>query len=125
MLIEHTKKIAKELGYKAILIYGDPDYYSRFGFIAGETFHIGSSDNMYDASLLAIELYEGALSGISGRFVEDAIYEVDEAAAKEFDKGFPEKELRNDLPSQERFREMLGMRSPRFDTGFLTYGERI
>ena len=113
MLIEHTKKIAKELGYKAILIYGDPAYYSKFGFAAAETYNIGTSDNMYAVALQAIELFPGALSNISGRFFEDAIYEIDEAGAKEFDKTFPQKELQHDLPSQKRFCQLVGMRAPR------------
>jgi len=113
MLIEHTKNIAKELGYKAILIYGDPGYYSKFGFVAAETYQIGTADNMYAVPLQAIELIRGALSNGSGRFFEDAIYEVDEAAAKEFDKDFPQKELKNDLPTQNRFCQLVQMRVPR------------
>lgn len=113
MLIEHTKTIAKELGYKAILIYGDPDYYSKFGFVAAETYKIGTADNMYAVPLQAIELFQGALSNGSGRFFEDAIYEVDEAASKEFDKGFPQKELQNDLPTQNRFCQLVQMKVPR------------
>ncbi len=113
MLVEHTKTIAKELGYKAILIYGDPAYYSRFGFTAAETFRIGTSDNMYAAALQALELFPGALAGISGCFHEDAVYGIDEAAAKEFDRGFPQKELQSDLPMQKRFMEMIQMRVPR------------
>jgi predicted N-acetyltransferase YhbS len=31
-LINHTIKLSKEMGYKAIIIYGDPEYYKRFGF---------------------------------------------------------------------------------------------
>jgi len=112
-LIEHTKMAAKELGYKAILIYGDPDYYARFGFVAAETYGIGTADNMYAAALLALELSPGALSDMSGRFFEDAIYDVNETAAEAFDKGFPFKELRSDLPTQSRFLQMVGMRTPR------------
>lgn len=113
MLIEHTKKLAREMGYKAILIYGNPDYYSRFGFVGAENYKIGTADNMYAAPLLALELVEGALSNRSGRFFEDSIYEIDEELANEFDKTFPYKELKNDLPSQKRFLELVKMRRPR------------
>ena len=113
MLIEHTKTLAKELGYTAILIYGDPDYYSRSDFTAAENYKIGSSDDMYAVPLLALELYPGALSNISGRFLEDEIYEIDEIAAKEFDQGFPSKELLSDLSTQIRFRQLVEMRKPR------------
>lgn len=113
MLIEHTKTIAKDLGYKAILIYGDPGYYSKFGFVPAETYKIGTADNMYAVPLQAFELIQGALSNGSGCFLEDAIYEVDEAAAKEFDRGFPQKELKNDLPTQNRFCQLVEMKVPR------------
>ncbi|MGL6221315.1 MAG: GNAT family N-acetyltransferase [Lacrimispora sphenoides] len=113
LLIEHTKKLARDLGYKAILIYGDPSYYSRFGFIPAETYKIGTSDNMYAAPLLALELTEGALSDCSGRFFEDPIFDIDEAKAKEFDKSFPYKELQDSSPSQERFLQLVKMRTPR------------
>lgn len=113
ILIEHTKTMAKELGYSAILIYGDPDYYSRFGFTAAENYKIGTSDNMYAVPLLALELYPGSLSNISGRFLEDEIYDIDEIAAKEFDQGFSPKELLSDRPTQMRFRQLVEMRRPR------------
>lgn len=112
-LIEYTIARAKESGHRAILIYGDPAYYKRFGFIPAETFGIGTPDNMYAEPLQALELWEGALSGCNGRFFEDAVYDVDEDAAAEFDKTFPHKELQDDLPSQERFRYLLGLRRPR------------
>lgn len=115
MLIEHTKVIAEKLGYTAILIYGDPGYYSRFGFVAAETYQIGTADNLYAVALQALELVPGALSGMSGRFFEDAVYEVDERAANVFDSEFPPKELRDDLPSQKRFLQIVSMRTPRGD----------
>lgn len=113
ILIEYTTTMAKELGYTAILIYGDPDYYRRSDFTAAENYKIGTSDNMYAVPLLALELYPGALSNISGRFLEDEIYEIDEMAAKEFDQGFSSKEPLSDLPTQIRFRQLVEMRKPR------------
>lgn len=35
-LIHHSIAKAKEMGIKAILIYGYPDYYKRFGFLGGK-----------------------------------------------------------------------------------------
>ncbi|HWQ71395.1 MAG TPA: N-acetyltransferase [Desulfitobacteriaceae bacterium] len=112
-LIEYTIARAKEMGYRAILIYGDPEYYKRFGFVPAETFGIAAPDNMYAASLQALELWDGALSNCKGRFFEDAVYHLDEAKAAEFDKDFPPKELRSDLPYQERFRYLSDLRRPR------------
>ncbi len=67
-LIEHTMKLAKELGYNAIITYGDPDYYKKYGFEGAKKFDIGTADNLYAIPLIALELYDGALNDISGRF---------------------------------------------------------
>jgi predicted N-acetyltransferase YhbS len=112
-LIEYTIAQAKELGYRAILIYGDPEYYKRFGFVSAESFDIRTPDNMYAIPLQALELWKGALDGCNGRFYEDPVYDVDEDVATEFDKTFPYKELRDDLPNQERFRHLVSLRRPR------------
>lgn len=112
-LIEHTKEIAKSMGSRGILIYGDPGYYRSFGFAPAENFGIGTSDNMYADALLACELYEGALAECKGRFIDDPIFEFDPAAAEEYDQQFISKEKESDLPSQTQFMQMVGRRKPR------------
>jgi predicted N-acetyltransferase YhbS len=32
LLMNHSIEKARRLGYKAIIIFGNPDYYHRFGF---------------------------------------------------------------------------------------------
>ncbi len=113
MLIKHTTELAKELGYIAILIYGDPRYYSKFGFVEAENYDIRTSGNMYSVPLQALELYQGALLDCSGCFFEDSVFEIDETGGKEFDKGFPQKEKESGLPTQERFIQLVNMRKPR------------
>lgn len=112
-LVRHSLKRAGALGYAAVLIYGDPAYYSRLGFLAAETFGIGTADDQYADALQALELVPGALRGKSGRFAEDHAYEVDEAASAEFDKAFPPKEKQEGLPSQLKFLQHVSMRRPR------------
>lgn len=112
-LIEHSKEVARKLGYRGILIYGDPDYYKRYGFVPAENYEIGTPDDMYSAPLQAFELYNGALKNCKGRFFEDGIFEVDREKADEFEEGFPKKEKNSDLPSQKRFIELINMRKPR------------
>lgn len=112
-LIKYTKEIAKELGYRAILIYGDPGYYSKFGFVEAENYDIRTSNNMYAVPLQALELYLGALSDCAGCFFEDSVFEIDEKAAEEFDSNFPKKDKQSGLPSQERFIQLVNMRKPR------------
>ncbi len=109
-MIEHTKKIASDMGYSAILLCGDPNYYSKQGFVAAEQLGIRTADNMYADALQVCELYENALSEARGRYIENSIYEVEESKAIEFDKGFPIKEKLSGTPSQKRFNELVVMR---------------
>lgn len=113
LLIESTLERAREIGFGAVLIYGDPGYYERFGFVAAERFEIGTPDDFYADALQALELAPGALDGCAGRFFESDAYGIDEAAAREFDRAFPPKARRDDLPSQRRFAELVKMRRPR------------
>lgn len=111
-MIEATKIIARKRGFRAILLCGDPEVYSRFGFVPAENFGIRTADNMYMAALQAFELYDGALSGAKGRYCEDDVYNADENLVAEFDKNFPEKEKLSGTPTQERFNLLVGMMRP-------------
>lgn len=113
LLVEHTKRIATILGYKAILIYGDPNYYQKFGFVPAESLSIGTCDDRYADALQALELYPGALEEVSGRFCADSVYDLDLSAAAEFDLEFAPKEKLEGLPSQKRFQELLQLRRQR------------
>jgi len=112
-LIRHSLGAARAQGHAAVLIYGDPAYYARFGFVAAERFGIGTADGHYADALQAVELVAGALSGKAGRFAEDEAYEIDAEAARAFDSAFPYKEKRAGLPSQRRFEALVSMRRPR------------
>ena len=112
-LIRHSLARAKELGYSVVLIYGDPDYYCRFGFLPAEAYLIGTQYNTYAAALQALELVPNALANKAGLFFEDAAYEVDEAACALFDAQFPAKERVTGLPSQAKFQQHLSMVRPR------------
>ena len=105
-LINHTIKLSKEMGYKAIIIYGDPEYYKRFGFKESKEYNITNKDKKYPAALLVYELYSNSLKGIEGIFDEGIAYEIDEKELEEFEKGFPAKE-KMFTKSQERFKEVI------------------
>lgn len=109
-MIDYTRERAREMGFRAILLYGDPAYYSRHGFVPAETLGIRTADNMYAAALQACELQENALSGMRGRYVEAAIYDFDEKCAAEFDRHFPAREMVSGTPSQKRFEKIAAMR---------------
>lgn len=112
-MIRHSLSIAGNTGHAAVLIYGDPAFYSRSGFRPAEEFGICTPDDFYQDALQAIELAPGALRGKAGRFYEDQAYHIDKKDAAAFDAGFPAKELVSGLPSQERFLYLLNLRKPR------------
>jgi putative acetyltransferase len=106
MLIRRTLELAGEMGFTSVLIYGDPEYYRRFGFQSGEHDRIRTSDGLYSPALQAIELVPGGLDGISGRFHESPAYHLDPEAAAVFEAAFPPKP-KLETPSQRRFLELL------------------
>lgn len=106
-MIEYTRDIASRMGFAAILLCGDPDYYSRQGFLSAETFGIRTEDDMYADALQVCPLSERAMSGMKGRYIEDSIYQINESAAFDFDKHFPPKEIIVGTPSQKRFDEIV------------------
>lgn len=90
--MNHSIEVAKSLGYKAIALYGNPDYYHRFGFENAEKYNIQTSSGTNFEAFMVLELYKGSLKGISGRFYEDSVFKIDEEELKLFEKEFPYKE---------------------------------
>lgn len=74
MLINHSINKAREMGYVAILICGNPDYYHRFGFKSASEYDITMSDGSSFDAFMVLELKEGALKDISGRYYEDDLF---------------------------------------------------
>jgi len=105
-LINHTIKLSKEMGYRGIIIYGDPLYYKRFGFIESKQYKITNKDKKYPVALLVLELYPNALSGIEGIFDEGKAYQINENELKEFENTFPKKD-KGYSKTQDRFNELF------------------
>jgi len=93
-LMRYSFTVAKELGYRGIIIYGHPEYYPRVGFkLAGE-FGISTPDGGNFDYFMAYPLYDGALDGIRGRHYADSVFDtLSQEDTVEFDKKFPPKEL--------------------------------
>lgn len=91
-LIEHTKKIACDMRYKAVVIFGNPAYYHRFGFHDAKNYGITTSEGENFDAFMAMELYEGSLNGIRGKFFEDPAFHTEKEELVSFEKGFPPKE---------------------------------
>lgn len=91
-LVRHTLKLAKAMGFKAVLIFGNPAYYHRFGFENAEKYRITTSEGSNFEAFMALELYVNALEGIAGKFYEDPVFRVDPVELEAFEKRFPYKE---------------------------------
>ena len=108
-LIIHTIALARDMGYSAICIYGDPRYYSRFGFRCAEKYEIKTADNKFAVALQVLELRQGALNNVSGTFIESAAFAVDETEFAQYEATFPFKEKR-ETDSQREFRLLASLR---------------
>lgn len=106
-LIEYAKEAAVRQGYKAFIIYGFPGYYKRFGFRSAKDFGICSPEGKYPVAHMVLELYAGAMAGISGTAYESDLYDVDQKAAEQYDALFPPKE-KYVTDSQKVFEETAG-----------------
>ena len=65
-LMRHAIAEARRLEHSAILLVGDAPYYARFGFSAEKTGNLSMPGPFEKSRLLALELVEGALDGVSG-----------------------------------------------------------
>lgn len=89
-LLEYSFEKATEMGFEAIVIFGNPENYISRGFKSCKKFNVALSEGVYPVALLVKELREGALSGNSWIYEESPAYNFDEAAFEEFDKDFPQ-----------------------------------
>jgi putative acetyltransferase len=102
-LIEHTRDLAAQQGYPAILILGDPHNYVRHGFRTGKDMRVSTLDGRYPLGLLVLELRPGFLaSSPQWRFQTSAAYEFAPEEAEAYDASFPPRE-RKHQPSQDLF----------------------
>jgi len=65
-LVKESFYLSREMGYTAVLVVGDPDYYSRFGFYRASSFGIKPTHSLPDESVMACELVPGALRKVKG-----------------------------------------------------------
>lgn len=106
-LLTKSANLAKEYGFKGILICGVPEYYPKFGFKTADTFGITMPDGSNFAAFMGYELEEGFLSQNRGKFFEPDSLDCDIHDAsymkelEEFDRGFPYME-KLILPTQWR-----------------------
>ena len=80
------------MGFNGMILFGNPDYYHRFGFRNAKEYEITTKDNQNLEPFMALELYENGLDNVKGRFFEDEAFTIKEDELNEYEKKFPEKE---------------------------------
>ncbi len=102
-LIGHSRALAAQKGYPAILILGDPHNYCKHGFKTGKDVGVSTLDGRYPLGLLVLELRPGFFaSSQQWKLQTSAVYEFDPAQVEAFDARFPPKEKKHQY-SQDLF----------------------
>ncbi|RPJ73816.1 MAG: N-acetyltransferase [Alphaproteobacteria bacterium] len=91
LLMNCSIEKARQLGYKAIFLFGNPEYYKRFGFRNTREYNIQTSSGENFDAFMALELYNGSLKHVSGKFFASGSFEVTEEELENFEKEFPHK----------------------------------
>ncbi len=95
-LITYAIERATEMGYPAIIIWGNPNHYCKFGFRASKVYNISISEHTYPCCLLAKELTSGILAHHQWQFHESKVFIIEPEELEVFDRTFApfEKETR-------------------------------
>lgn len=101
-LLRHSLEKAAQMGYEAVVIFGNPENYVTSGFRGCRHYGVAIAKDAYPVALLVKELKPGALAGKNWIFEESSAYEIEEGAAEAFDAEFPPME-KAWQPSQELF----------------------
>lgn len=104
ILMEHSFAKAIEMGYDAIVIFGNPDNYVSRGFKSCIRYNICLEGDFFPAALLVKELRKGVFDGRKMYYHESSVVELlsDQEKLKQFDDQFPKK-IKKWQPSQEEF----------------------
>ncbi|SHO64479.1 Predicted N-acetyltransferase YhbS [Pseudoxanthobacter soli DSM 19599] len=68
-MMRRAMAAAADAGHGAVILVGDPEYYTRFGFSAAPTARLSMPGPTERRRFLACELRPGALQGAAGRIV--------------------------------------------------------
>lgn len=101
-LMERSFAAALEMGYEAVVIFGNPGNYVSSGFKSCKKYNVCLEGDVFPTAMLVKELKPGALDGRKQFYCESPVYNIDISAAEEFDKRFEPRE-KGYRPSQEEF----------------------
>jgi len=91
-LLLRSLESARKMGFKAVVIFGNPDYYHRFCFRNAACFKITTSDGGNFEAFMVLELDKDSLMNICGTFIPDKAFYSDKNELENFDRKFPFKE---------------------------------
>jgi predicted N-acetyltransferase YhbS len=91
-LINESIRIAKKQGFSGMILFGNPEYYHRFGFVNAQEYSITTKEGQNFEPFMALELQNNGLKNSNGRFIEDDFFEIQPDELIEFEKKFPYKE---------------------------------
>jgi len=91
-LLNYSISEAKKMGFNGMILFGNPDYYHRFGFRNAKEYEITTKDNQNLEPFMALELQENGLDNVKGRFFEDEAFTIKEDELIEYENNFPVKE---------------------------------
>lgn len=66
ILIREGINIAKEIGYKSVVVLGHPEYYQKFGFKQTSQWGIRAPFDVSEKYFMALVLQDGALENVDG-----------------------------------------------------------
>jgi predicted N-acetyltransferase YhbS len=75
LLLNETLRLAKDAGFRAIIIYGEPDYYPRFGFKTCDHFGITTPEGKNFDAFMGIELVPDGFKEVQGKFYEAEVFQ--------------------------------------------------
>ena len=103
-LLEHTFRIAADMGYDTVINFGNPDNYVARGYKSCRKYNVCFEGDFFPAALLVKVLKENALDGRKWFYYPSDVESLcdDREAVEKFDALFPPK-IKGWQPSQEEF----------------------
>lgn len=102
LLLEHSFKKAKELGFEIIVIFGSPSNYISRGFKSCKKYNICIENNIFPTAMLVKELKSGVLDGRQWVYYESPVMRINESEAEAYDNTL-EKMEKKKTATQEEF----------------------
>ena len=101
-MMEESFRLARELGYEAIVIFSSPANYVSRGFVGCKKLGVCVEGGKFPAAMLVKELVPGALDGKKWLYRDSPVMALDEEAARRYDDALEPME-KMWQPCQEEF----------------------